>query len=158
MGKKPFYHAGRARAVLLALLAFSAILPSNMDVWVDNTSPQGAANKGSSKSHAMTWAATDIRVLGSRGVQTSSAYVRSAENPTDGISRGRVFTLQTWRRGATGSGAVLWLEGDQSLSLMLYINMHLRSVKLSVCSKPRCFSYFYFYYIFFFLLCFVFIK
>ncbi|KAF8302520.1 hypothetical protein TcYC6_0046580 [Trypanosoma cruzi] len=44
-----------ARAVRLALSAFSAILPSTMDVWVDNTSLQGAANKGSSKLHAMTW-------------------------------------------------------------------------------------------------------
>ncbi|PWV21201.1 putative target of rapamycin (TOR) kinase 1 [Trypanosoma cruzi] len=43
------------RAVRLALSAFSAILPSTMDVWVDNTSPQGAANKGSPKSHALTW-------------------------------------------------------------------------------------------------------
>ncbi|EKG07958.1 phosphoribosylpyrophosphate synthetase, putative, partial [Trypanosoma cruzi] len=44
-----------ARAVRLALSAFSAILPSSMDVWVDNTSLQGAANKGSPKSNAMTW-------------------------------------------------------------------------------------------------------
>ncbi|RNC45084.1 putative retrotransposon hot spot (RHS) protein [Trypanosoma cruzi] len=43
------------RAVRLALSAFSAILPSTMDVWADNTSLQGAANKGSSKSHAKTW-------------------------------------------------------------------------------------------------------
>ncbi|KAF8284191.1 hypothetical protein TcBrA4_0059940 [Trypanosoma cruzi] len=43
-----------ARAVRLALSAFPAILPSTMDVWVDNTSLQGAANKGSSKSNAMT--------------------------------------------------------------------------------------------------------
>ncbi|RNF15958.1 retrotransposon hot spot (RHS) protein [Trypanosoma cruzi] len=43
-----------ARVVRLALSAFPAILPSTMDVWVDSTSLQGAANKGSSKSHAMT--------------------------------------------------------------------------------------------------------
>ncbi|EKG06021.1 hypothetical protein TCSYLVIO_002901 [Trypanosoma cruzi] len=54
--RKPFLiMQAEARAVRLALSAFSAILPSTMDVWVDNTSPQGAANKGSSKSHAMTW-------------------------------------------------------------------------------------------------------
>ncbi|EKG01720.1 retrotransposon hot spot (RHS) protein, putative [Trypanosoma cruzi] len=53
---KPFLiMQAEARAVRLALSAFSAILPSTMDVWVDNTSLQGAANKGSSKSHAMTW-------------------------------------------------------------------------------------------------------
>ncbi|RNF17692.1 retrotransposon hot spot (RHS) protein [Trypanosoma cruzi] len=54
--KKPFLiMQAEARAVRLALSAFSAILPSTMDVWVENTSLQGAANKGSSKSHAMTW-------------------------------------------------------------------------------------------------------
>ncbi|KAF8288540.1 hypothetical protein TcYC6_0035160 [Trypanosoma cruzi] len=44
-----------ARAVRLALSAFSAILPPTMDVWVDNTSLRGAANKGSSNPHAATW-------------------------------------------------------------------------------------------------------
>ncbi|PWV16466.1 putative target of rapamycin (TOR) kinase 1 [Trypanosoma cruzi] len=109
--RKPFLiMQAEARAVRLALSAFSAILPSTMDVWVDNTSLQGAANKGSSKSHAMTWELQRICLfLDSRGVQASFAYARSAENPTDGISRGRVFTLQdlakgwTWRRGAAGS-------------------------------------------------------
>ncbi|RNC32076.1 hypothetical protein TcCL_Unassigned05352 [Trypanosoma cruzi] len=42
------------RTVRLALLAFSAILPRTIDVWMSNTSPQGAANKGSSKPHATT--------------------------------------------------------------------------------------------------------
>ncbi|RNE98401.1 serine/threonine protein phosphatase [Trypanosoma cruzi] len=97
-----------ARAVRLALSAFSVISPSTMDVWVDNTSPQGAANKGSSKSHALTWELQRIyEFLDSRGIQASFAYVRSAQNPADGISRGRVFTLQDW---AKGSGGVLWLE------------------------------------------------
>ncbi|RNC56583.1 protein kinase [Trypanosoma cruzi] len=54
--RKPFLiMQAEARAVLLALLSFSAILPFTMDIWVDNTSLQGAANKGSSKPHAMTW-------------------------------------------------------------------------------------------------------
>ncbi|RNC47431.1 RNA-binding protein [Trypanosoma cruzi] len=83
-----------ACAARLALSAFSAIVPSTMDVWVDNTSLQGAANKGSSKSHALTW---ELRVIYefvySRGIQAFFAYVRSAENPADGISRGRLFTL-----------------------------------------------------------------
>ncbi|KAF8289847.1 putative target of rapamycin (TOR) kinase 1 [Trypanosoma cruzi] len=98
------------RAVRLALSAFSAILPSTMDVWVDSTSLQGAANKGSSKSHAMTWELRRIHgFLDSRGIKASFVYGRSAENPADGISRGRVFTLQDlakgWnlRRGAAGS-------------------------------------------------------
>ncbi|RNF08465.1 putative ubiquitin-activating enzyme e1 [Trypanosoma cruzi] len=52
--RKPFFiMQAEARVVRLALSAFSAILPSTMDVWVDNTSLQGAANKGSSKSHAL---------------------------------------------------------------------------------------------------------
>ncbi|ESS61006.1 retrotransposon hot spot (RHS) protein [Trypanosoma cruzi Dm28c] len=54
--RKPFLiMQAEARAVRLALSALIAILPSTMDVWVDNTSLQGAANKGSSKSHALTW-------------------------------------------------------------------------------------------------------
>ncbi|KAF8285822.1 putative target of rapamycin (TOR) kinase 1 [Trypanosoma cruzi] len=99
-----------ARAVRLALSAFSAILPTTMDVWVDNTLLQGAANKGSSKSHAMTWKLQRIyEFLDSRRLHASVAYVRCAKNPADGISRGRVFTLQDlakgWnlRRGAAGS-------------------------------------------------------
>ncbi|KAF8283184.1 hypothetical protein TcYC6_0002510 [Trypanosoma cruzi] len=44
-----------ACAVRLALSAFSAILPSTMDVWVKNTLFQGAANKGSPKSYAKAW-------------------------------------------------------------------------------------------------------
>ncbi|PWV10570.1 putative target of rapamycin (TOR) kinase 1 [Trypanosoma cruzi] len=93
--KKPFLiMQAEARAVRLASSAFSAILPSTMDVWVDNTSLQGAANKGSPKSHAMTWDLRKICLfLDSRGIQATFAYVRSAENPTDGISRGRVFIL-----------------------------------------------------------------
>ncbi|PWV18624.1 putative target of rapamycin (TOR) kinase 1 [Trypanosoma cruzi] len=98
------------RAVLLALSAFPAILPSAMDVWVDNTLLQGAANKGSSKSHAMTWELQRIyEFVDSRGIHASFAYVRYPENPADGISRGRVFALQDlvkgWNlwRGSAGS-------------------------------------------------------
>ncbi|RNC58625.1 protein kinase, partial [Trypanosoma cruzi] len=97
-------------AVRLALSAFSAILPSTMDFWVDSTSLQGAANKGSSKPHAMTWELQRIyEFLDHCGIQASFAYVRSAENPADGISRGRVFTPEdlakgrNLRRGAAGS-------------------------------------------------------
>ncbi|RNC36517.1 target of rapamycin (TOR) kinase 1 [Trypanosoma cruzi] len=82
-GKKPFLIVqAEALAVRLALTAFSAILPSTMDVWVDNTSLQGAANKVSSKSHAMTWELRRIHgFLDSRGIQASFAYVRSAGFP-----------------------------------------------------------------------------
>ncbi|KAF8298879.1 putative target of rapamycin (TOR) kinase 1 [Trypanosoma cruzi] len=112
--RKPFLiMQAEARAVRLALSDFSAILPPTTDVWVDNTSPQGAANKGSSKSHAMTWELRRICLFfDSRGIQASFAYVRSADNPADGISRGRVFTLQDLAKGmelVRGSGGVLWL-------------------------------------------------
>ncbi|RNC46484.1 target of rapamycin (TOR) kinase 1 [Trypanosoma cruzi] len=97
------------RAVRLALSAFSAILPPTMDVWVDNTSLQGAANKGSPKSHAMTWELQQIYgFLGSRRIQAFFAYVRSAENPADGMSRGRVFYASALgereRRGLVAGG------------------------------------------------------
>ncbi|KAF5221343.1 hypothetical protein ECC02_005585 [Trypanosoma cruzi] len=118
-GRKTFLiMQAEARAVRLALSAFSAILPSTMDVWVGNNSLQGAANKGSSKSHAMTWKLQRIYgFLDSHRIQASVAYVRSADNPADGISRGRVFTLQglakRWnlRRGLWG----LVVGGPQSL-------------------------------------------
>ncbi|PWU94187.1 putative target of rapamycin (TOR) kinase 1 [Trypanosoma cruzi] len=108
-GKEPFLIMQvEARGVRLALSAFSAILPPTMDVWVDNSSLQGAANKGSSKSHALTWELRRIyEFLDSRGTQAFFAYVRPADSPADGISRGRVFTLQDL---AKGSGGVLWLE------------------------------------------------
>ncbi|RNC52101.1 protein kinase, putative,serine/threonine protein kinase [Trypanosoma cruzi] len=90
------------RTARLALSVFSAILPSTTDVWVKNTLFQGAANKVRSKSCAMTWELQRIyEFLDSRGVQTSFGYVRSAENTADGISRGRVFTLQELTKGGT---------------------------------------------------------
>ncbi|RNE98107.1 serine/threonine protein phosphatase [Trypanosoma cruzi] len=99
--KKPFLiMQAEARAARLALSAFPAILPSTMDVWVDNTSLQGAANKGSSKSHALTWELQRIfEFLDSCGVQATFAYVRSAEYPADGVSRGLVFTFQNFANG-----------------------------------------------------------
>ncbi|PWV10966.1 putative target of rapamycin (TOR) kinase 1 [Trypanosoma cruzi] len=126
--KKPFLiMQAEARAVRLALSAFSAILPSTMDVWVGNNSLQGAANKGSSKSHAMTWELQRIyRFLDLRGIHASFAYVRSADNPADGISRGRVFTLQGlakgWklRRGAAGSCG--WWTPKSANSQYIYVS------------------------------------
>ncbi|KAF8278105.1 putative target of rapamycin (TOR) kinase 1 [Trypanosoma cruzi] len=93
--RKPFLiMQAEARAVRLALSVFSVISPSTMDVWVDNTSLQGAANKGSSKSPAMTWELRRIyEFFDSRGIQATFAHVRSADSPADGISRGRVFIL-----------------------------------------------------------------
>ncbi|EKG02393.1 hypothetical protein TCSYLVIO_006582 [Trypanosoma cruzi] len=114
--RKPFLiMQAEARAVRLGLSAFSDILPSTMNVWADNASLQGAANKGSSKSHAMTWELQRIfEFLDSRGIQATFAYVRSAENPADGISRGRVFTLQDLAKGERRGPVV---GGPQSLPL-----------------------------------------
>ncbi|RNC36873.1 target of rapamycin (TOR) kinase 1 [Trypanosoma cruzi] len=96
-----------ARAVRLALSAFSTILPSTTDVWVDNTSPLLAANKRSSKSHALTWELQRIYVFfDSRGVQASFAC------------HAVVFLhLRTWRRGGTceGQRRCLVAAGPQSL-------------------------------------------
>ncbi|RNF20357.1 protein kinase, putative,serine/threonine protein kinase, partial [Trypanosoma cruzi] len=99
--RKPFLiMQAEARAVRLALLAFSAILPRTIDVWMSNTSLQGAANKGSSKPHAMTWELKRIYgFLDSRGIQASFVYTRPADNPAEGMSRGRVFTLQDLTKG-----------------------------------------------------------
>ncbi|KAF8275402.1 hypothetical protein TcBrA4_0138350 [Trypanosoma cruzi] len=116
-----FIMQAEARAVRLALSAFPAVLPSTMDVWVDNTSLQEAVNKGSSKSHAMTWELRRIyEFVDSRGVQVSFAYVRSAENPADGISRGCVFTLQDLAKGGTceGQRRCLLAAGPQGLPLL----------------------------------------
>ncbi|PWV03042.1 putative target of rapamycin (TOR) kinase 1 [Trypanosoma cruzi] len=98
-------------AVRLAFSAFSAALPPTMDVWVDNTSLQGAANKGSSKSHAMAW-----NLDGYTSLLTLAEYMHPSPtcglhkgNPADGISRGRVFALQDFvkgwnlRKGSAGS-------------------------------------------------------
>ncbi|KAF8277715.1 target of rapamycin (TOR) kinase 1 [Trypanosoma cruzi] len=119
--RKPFLiMQAEACAVRLALSAFSAILPSTMDIWVDNTLLQGAANKGSSKSHAMTWELQRIfEFLDSRGVQATFAYVWYADNPADGISRGRVFTLQDLAKGwnLRRERRCLLAGGPQSLPL-----------------------------------------
>ncbi|PWV20339.1 putative target of rapamycin (TOR) kinase 1 [Trypanosoma cruzi] len=115
--RKPFLiMQAEVRAVRLALSALSAILPSTMDVWVKNTLLQGAANKGSSKSHAMTWELRRIYgFLDSREIKASFGYVWSAQNPADGISRGLVFKLQEL---AKGSGGVLWLEDPKVCHLL----------------------------------------
>ncbi|RNF02094.1 protein kinase, partial [Trypanosoma cruzi] len=99
------------RAVRLALSAIPAVLPSTMDIWVDNTLLQGAANKGGSQSHAMTWEPQLIyEFLDSRGVQASFAYVRSAERQPRRrhITRSCFYTSgrgEGWnlRRAAAGS-------------------------------------------------------
>ncbi|EKF29608.1 hypothetical protein MOQ_006596 [Trypanosoma cruzi marinkellei] len=81
--KKPFLTMrAEACASRSALSAFSAILPRTMDVWVDNTSLRGAANKGSSKSHALTWEPQRIyEFLDSRGEQASFAYMGLKKTP-----------------------------------------------------------------------------
>ncbi|PWV12132.1 putative target of rapamycin (TOR) kinase 1 [Trypanosoma cruzi] len=117
-----------ARALRLALSAFPAVLPSTMDVWVDNTSLQGAANKGSSKSNAMAWELRRIyEFLDSHRLQASVAYVRCAENPR----RRHITRLCFYASGrgegvelAKGSGGVFWLEDPKvcHFSINIYIS------------------------------------
>ncbi|KAF8307897.1 putative target of rapamycin (TOR) kinase 1 [Trypanosoma cruzi] len=100
--KKPFLiMQAEARAVCLALSAFSAILPSTMDVWVDNTSLQGAANKGSSKSHAMTWELQRICLLTLAECGQLLPTCGRQTTPQTHITRS-VFTLRKLRRGSAG--------------------------------------------------------
>ncbi|RNC42000.1 protein kinase, partial [Trypanosoma cruzi] len=74
------YHAGLGARGTLSLIGLSRRLATHHGHWVDNTSLQGAANKGGSQSHAMTWEPQRIyEFFDSRGVQASVAYVRSAE-------------------------------------------------------------------------------
>ncbi|PWV09369.1 putative target of rapamycin (TOR) kinase 1 [Trypanosoma cruzi] len=130
-GRCLFASCRSRRAECLALLAFSAILPRTIDVWMSNTLLQGAANKGGSKPHAMTWELQRIyEFLDSRGIKASFAYVRSAENPADGISRGRVFTPEDiakgWnlRRGAAGSCGrrIPRFSTSQAIYIYIYIS------------------------------------
>ncbi|PWU88577.1 putative target of rapamycin (TOR) kinase 1 [Trypanosoma cruzi] len=95
MGEKPFLiMQAEARAVRLALSAFSAILPSTMDVWVDNTSPQGAANKGNSESHALTWELQRICLLTLAECGQLSRTHSLRKTPQTAYHAGRVFTLR----------------------------------------------------------------
>ncbi|PWU89517.1 putative target of rapamycin (TOR) kinase 1 [Trypanosoma cruzi] len=131
-----------ARGTLGLIGLFIAILPSTMDIWVDNTSLQRAANKGSSKSHALTRELQRIYgFLDSRGIQASFVYVRSTENPADGISHGSAFTLQDlaeWVELARVSGGVLWLEEPKLchlLSRIIYISHPNRAQHVTFVAK-----------------------
>ncbi|RNF12305.1 retrotransposon hot spot (RHS) protein [Trypanosoma cruzi] len=103
-----------ARAVRLALSAFSDILPSTMDVWVDNTSLQGAANKGSSKSHALTWELQRICLLTLAECRHPLPTCGLQITPQTAYHAVVFLEFRNWRRG---SGGVLWLKENQSLSL-----------------------------------------
>ncbi|PWU91399.1 TcC31.12 [Trypanosoma cruzi] len=108
--KMPFLiMQAEARAVRLALLAFSAILPRTIDVWMSNTSLQGAANKGNSKPHAMTRELKRIYgFLDPRGIKASFAHVRSAETRRRHITRSCFHTRgisEGERRGLVAGGA-----------------------------------------------------
>ncbi|EKG07775.1 hypothetical protein TCSYLVIO_001092, partial [Trypanosoma cruzi] len=97
-----------------------------------------SGNKGSSKSHAMTWGLRRIyEFLDSRGIQATFAYVRSAQNPADGISRGRVFRIQDLAKGGTceGERRGLVVGGPQSLPLRkkLYMFMYPIRIERSTC-------------------------
>ncbi|PWV14251.1 putative target of rapamycin (TOR) kinase 1 [Trypanosoma cruzi] len=116
------------RAVRLALTVFSAILPSTMDVWVDNTLLRGATNKGSSKSHVMMWELRRIYdFLESCGVRASFAYVRSAGFPQTAYHAVVFLHFRTWRRGGTceGERRGLVAAGPKSVPILsLWIHKH----------------------------------
>ncbi|PWV19293.1 putative target of rapamycin (TOR) kinase 1 [Trypanosoma cruzi] len=120
-GRNPFLiMQAEARAVRLALSAFSAILPSTMEVWVDNTSLQGAANKGSSKSNAMTW-----ELRRTYGFLTLAEYRHPLhtyglqKTPQTAYHAVVCLHFRTWRRGGTceGERRCLVVGGPQSLPL-----------------------------------------
>ncbi|ESS60654.1 RNA editing complex protein MP90 [Trypanosoma cruzi Dm28c] len=107
--RKPFLiMQAEARAVRLALSAFSAISPSTMDVWVDNTSLQGAVNKGSSKSHALTWELRRIYVFlilaGYRHPLLTCDLQKAPQTASHAVVCFYTSVI------AKGSGGVLWLE------------------------------------------------
>ncbi|RNC46662.1 protein kinase [Trypanosoma cruzi] len=106
---------------------FSAILPSTMDFWVDNTSLRGAANKGSSKSHSMTWElqriyeflalAEYMHPLPTCGLRTT---------PQTAYHAAVFLHFSTWRRGGSGEGERrgLLAGGPQSLPLRKKLYMY----------------------------------
>ncbi|PWV06832.1 putative target of rapamycin (TOR) kinase 1 [Trypanosoma cruzi] len=113
-----------ARAVRLALSAFPAILPSTMDVWVDSTLLQGAANKGSSKSNALTREPQRIyEFLESRG-NTGNLCLRGVSRKPcrRHIAWSRVYTsgLGEGVEHAKGSGGVLWQEESKVCHFVSY--------------------------------------
>ncbi|RNC44911.1 protein kinase [Trypanosoma cruzi] len=103
-----------ACAVRLALSAFSAILPSTTNVWVDNASLQGAANKGSSKSHALTWELQRIYEFFGLSRNTGNFCLRAVcrKPRRRHITRSCFYTsgLGEGVELVRGSGGVLWLE------------------------------------------------
>ncbi|KAF8279498.1 hypothetical protein TcBrA4_0101530 [Trypanosoma cruzi] len=93
--RKPFLiMQSEARAARFAVSAFSAILPSTMDVSVENTLLQGAANKGSSKSHVMARELQRICLL-THAENTGILCLRAVCRQP----RGRVFTIQDLAKG-----------------------------------------------------------
>ncbi|EKF28333.1 lanosterol 14-alpha-demethylase, putative, partial [Trypanosoma cruzi marinkellei] len=98
--RKPFLIMQHKARGALGLIGSSSILPSTIDVLVDNTSLQGAVNKESSKSHAMTWKPQRIyEFLDARGIQ--AIFACGLQTAYHSI----VFLhLRTWRRGGKCEG------------------------------------------------------
>ncbi|RNC34980.1 protein kinase [Trypanosoma cruzi] len=126
------YHAGLGARGTLSLNGLSRRLATHYGHWVDNTLLQGGANKGRSKSHAMTWELQRIyEFLDSRGVQASVAYVRSAQRQP----RRRHVTrscFYTSGRGegvelAKGSGGVFCLEDPKVCHFLSNIYTYIHS-------------------------------
>ncbi|RNC41071.1 putative profilin [Trypanosoma cruzi] len=118
-----------ARVVRLALSAFSAILPSTMDILVDNTSPQGAANKGSSKSHAMTWGPQRMCLLTLAECGQLLPTYGLQKTPQMACHAVVFYTSALGEGGevAKGSGGFLWLDEPQVFHFVTYKNRYIES-------------------------------
>ncbi|RNC33887.1 retrotransposon hot spot (RHS) protein [Trypanosoma cruzi] len=97
-----------------------------MDVWVDNTSLQGAANKGSSKSHAMTWELQRICLLTLAEYRHPLPTCCVPTTPQTAYHAVVFLRFSTWRRGGTceGQRRCLLAAGPQSLPLRKKLYIH----------------------------------
>ncbi|RNC52975.1 target of rapamycin (TOR) kinase 1 [Trypanosoma cruzi] len=121
-GKRPFLiMQTEARAVRLALSAFYRHLAIHHGRLGGQHSVSREENKGSLKSHTMTWELQrTYEFVDSRGIQASFAYGRSVGNPQTACRAVVCLHFRTWRRGGTceGERRCLVAGGPQSLPLV----------------------------------------
>ncbi|PWV06033.1 putative target of rapamycin (TOR) kinase 1 [Trypanosoma cruzi] len=116
------YHAGLGARGTLSLNGLSRRLATHYGHWVDNTLLQGGANKGRSKSHAMTWELQriyDFWTLAEYRHPLPTCGLHKG-NPADGMSRGRVFTLQDvakgWNLRRAAAESFVWRTPKSAIS------------------------------------------
>lgn len=89
-----------ARAVQLGLRAFYDELSGHLDVWIDNTTIMNVANKGHTKSEALALEGEAIDNLArKKNITVAYHYVKSADNPADGLSRGQHISMADLAKG-----------------------------------------------------------